>query len=245
MYPDEYDKERQHIIKIILQMKSIFAKEPDGSWRFCVDFRTLNQVTKSMGWPIPNIPQVLQRIGEQKAKWFAVLYLTSGYNHAPVGKRSKTLTAFICSEGLFEWTRLSMGLKGAGSYFEHHMSNTILRDLVQKNLEVYLDDIIVYANSPKELNQRLEQVFKRLQSFGITLNPDKVRIGMQEVEYVRHLIDEDGLSFSEEKKLHVLNFRRPETASPMKSFFGLTSQFREHIQNYGVLAAPLHNMIPN
>ena len=116
-----------------------------------------------------------------------------------------------------------MGLKGAGSYFQHHMSNIILRDLVQKILEVYLDDIIVYANSPKELNQRLEQVFKRLQSFGITLNPDKVRIGMQEVEYVGHLIDKDGISFSEEKKLHVLNFRRPETASQMKLFLGLTS----------------------
>ena len=316
MYPDEYDKERQHIIEIILQMKSIFAKElsnapakidpfeltlnnanewhssnrnkqssrlqsvakqiavkkfitkaiangvirpsqadawsqilltpkPDGSWRFCIDFRTLNNVTKSMGWPIPNIAQVLQRIGEKKAKWFAVLDLTSGYNQAPVGKRSIPLTAFICSEGLFEWTRLPMGLKGAGSYFQHHMSNTILRELVQQILEVYLDDIIVYANSPKELNQRLEQVFKRLQSFGITLNPDKVRIGMQEVEYVGHLIDEDGLSFSEEKKLHVLNFRRPETASQMKSFLGLTSQFREHVKDYGVLAAPLHNMIPN
>ena len=209
------------------------------------DFASTFARTKSMGWPIPNIPQVLQRIGEQKAKWFAVLDLTSGYNQAPVGERSIPLTAFMCSEGLFEWTRLPMGLKGAGAYFQHYMSNTILRDLVQKILEVYLDDIIVYANSPKELNQRFEQVFKRLQLFGVTLNPDKVWIGMQEVEYVGRLIDKDGLSFSEEKKLHVLNFRRPETASQMKSFLGLTSQFRKHVQNYGVLAASLHNMIPN
>ena len=87
-----------------------------------------------------------------------------------------------------------MGLKGAGSYFQHHMQNTVLRDLLQKICEVYLDDIIVYAKTPKELNQRLEVVFSRLALFGITLNPSKVRIGMQEVNYVGHLIDSEARS---------------------------------------------------
>ena len=68
---------------------------------------------------------------------------------------------------------------------------------------------------------------------------------MQEVEYVGHLIDKDGLSFSEEKKKAVLNFRRPTSANQMKSLLGLTSQFREHVQDYGTISAPLHAMIPN
>ena len=125
------------------------------------------------------------------------------------------------------------------------MTDTLLRDLVQKICEVYLDDIIVFAKTAKELGERIERVFKQLKLFGITLNPDKVRIGMQEVEYVGHLVDKDGLSFSQEKKESVLNFRKPETASQMKSFLGLTSQFREHVPNYGTLASPLHSMIPN
>jgi len=223
LYPDDFDSERQDIIKIILKMKTIFSKElsstparldpfeltvnkdsdwhsnnrnkqssrlqslskqyavqkfinkaiatniirpsqadawsqilltpkPDGTWRFCVDFRTLNAVTKSMGWPIPNIAQVLQRIGTKKPAWFAVLDLTSGYHQAPISEKSTPLTAFMCSEGLFEWTRLPMGLKGAGSYFQHHMTNTVLRDLVQKICEVYLDDVIVYASTAKSRN---------------------------------------------------------------------------------------------
>lgn len=223
----------------------LLTPKPDGSWRFCVDFRTLNSMTKSMGWPIPNIAQLLQRIGEKKAVWFAVLDLTMGYHNAPIDERSIPLTAFLCSEGLFEWLRLPMGLKSAGSYFQHHMTNTILKELIEKICEAYLDDIIAFANTPRELNTRLELIFKRLKLYGVTLNPDKVRIGMQEVEYVGHLIDKDGLSFSEEKKKAVLDFRRPTSANQMKSLLGLTSQFREHVQDYGTISAPLHAMIPN
>ena len=223
----------------------LLTPKSDGTWRFCVDFRSLNAVTKSMGWPIPNIAQLLQRIGSKKPSWFAVLDLTSGYHQAPLSESSIPYTAFMCSEGLFEWLRLPMGLKGAGSYFQHHMTNTVLRDLVQKICEVYLDDIIVFAKSPQELNKRLEEVFQRLKLFGITLNPAKVRIGMEAVEYVGHLLDKEELSFSQEKKESVLNFRKPETASQMKSFLGLISQFRDHVPEFGTLAAPLHGMIPD
>ena len=188
---------------------------------------------------------MLQRIGQKKARWFAVLDLTSGYHQAPISEASVPLTAFMCSEGLFEWLRLPMGLKGAGSYFQHHMQNTVLKDLIYKICEVYLDDIIVLAKTPEELNRNLEVVFNRLKLFGITLNPNKVRIGMQEVEYVGHLLDKDGLHFSKEKLEQVLNFRKPLTASQMKSFLGLASQFRDHVDHYGDLVAPLHGMIPN
>jgi hypothetical protein len=159
---------------------------------------------------------LLQRIGEKKAKWFAVLDLTSGYNQAPLSEKSKELSAFICSEGLYEWNRLPMGLKGAGSYFQSQMYNVVLRDLVQKILEVYMDDIITYADTPEELVKRLEIIFERLKEFGITVNPEKVRVGMTEVEYVGHLIDHCGLSFSKEKREKVLDFRLPKTAKHMK-----------------------------
>ena len=66
----------------------LLTPKPNGSWRFCVDFRSLNAATKSYGWPIPNIKQLLQRIGEKKAKWFAFLDLTSGFNQAPLSEYS-------------------------------------------------------------------------------------------------------------------------------------------------------------
>jgi transposase InsO family protein len=223
----------------------LLTPKPDGSWRFCVDFRALNAATKSYGWPIPNIKQLLQRIGSKNAKYYAVLDLTAGYNQAPLSEESTKFTAFLCSEGLYEWLRLPMGLKGAGSFYQSQMYNKVLKDLVQKICEVYMDDIITFAQTPEELLQRLEIIFARLKQFGITVNPKKVKIGMTEVEYVGHLIDEHGLSFTKEKRDKVLDFRKPNTAKEMKSFLGLTNQFRDHVPEYGDLVAPLHEMIPN
>ena len=182
----------------------LMTPKPNGSWRFCVDFRNLNNMTKSMGWPIPNINQMIQRIGQQKATWYAVLDLTSGYYQAPISEESKPYTAFRTASGLWEWNRLPMGLKGAPSYFQHHMQLTVLKDLQYKTCEVYLDDIIVFGNTREELMSRLDTILHRLKTFNITLNPSKVKIGLQQVEYLGHVIDRHGLSFSKEKKIKYL-----------------------------------------
>ena len=92
--------------------------KPNGSWRFCIDFRQLNLNCKSAGWPIPNIKHILERISKTGAKYFAVIDLTQGYYQIPIDESSKHLTAFRTALGLFEWNRLPMGLKGAGSYHQ-------------------------------------------------------------------------------------------------------------------------------
>ena len=75
-----------------------------------------------------------------------------------------------------------MGLKGAGSYYQSHMQNTVLADLLYTICESYLDDILVYGKTKEELSRNIELVVARLQKFGMTINPDKVKIQMSEVE---------------------------------------------------------------
>ena len=216
-----------------------------GKWRFCVDYRFLNKETQSMGWPLPNIKQMLERIGEKKPKFFAVLDLTQGYYQMAISKKSRLLTAFRTSEGLFQFKRLPMGLKSAPAFFQAAMQQTVLADMLYQICEVYLDDIIVYAETEDELLDNLSKVFSRLEQYNITLNPDKVKIGLQSVEYVGHVIDKDGLSFSQEKINDILKTPKPETHKQMKSFLGLCVQFKDHIDKYSDIVKPLHLMIPN
>ena len=116
--------------------------KPSGEYRVCMDWKGLNQESFMNGWPLLNIRDIIHRLGERKANYFAVIDLTQGYWQIPIHEDSQHLTAFRTAEGLYEWTRLGMGLKGAGPYFQYHMSNTIFPDLIYKILEVYLDDII-------------------------------------------------------------------------------------------------------
>ena len=86
-----------------------------------------------------------------------------------------------------------MGLKGAPSFFQSEMAQTVLGGLTHHILELYLDDIIVYGTSEDEYVDNLRQVFDRLTKHNVTLNPAKCRFGMEEVEYVGHTINSEGM----------------------------------------------------
>jgi uncharacterized protein YbaR (Trm112 family) len=173
----------------------------------------------------------LLQLGAKRPKFLAVMDLTSGYYQAALDEISRVGTAFITPKGLFHWTRVPMGLRGAPSYFQHEINSTVLGGL-KEACDSYLDDIIVAGSTAKEFIQNLALTFERLREKNITLNASKCKIGVTQVEYVGHTIDSEGLSFSEKKLNKVRDFVRPKTQGGMKSFLGLTNYFRDHIRLY-------------
>ncbi len=93
----------------------------------------------------------------------------------------------------------------------------------------YLDDVLVYATSEDKLIERLCTIFTRLRQFNITLNPKKCFFGMEEVEFVGHILKTDGVHFSTEKRSKVLDFPLSEKQKHLKSFLGLVNYFRDHV----------------
>jgi hypothetical protein len=217
--------------------------KPNGKWRFCLDYRPLNGCSDLKGWPIPNVKRMLQRLGSKRSKFYAVMDLTSGYHQAPLSKKSQSASAFITFMGVYEWLRVPMGLKGAPSYFQQQMATKVLANLIYHICELYLDDIIVFGNTEEEFLNNLSRVFERLRKFGITVNPSKCRFGLSEIEYVGHVINENGLTFSTEKREEVLQFPLPTTHKGMKQFLGLANYFRDNVQNHSMLVRPLQEMV--
>jgi hypothetical protein len=183
-----------------------------------------------MGWPIPNIEAMLRRIGSQRAKYYGIMDLTSGYHQAPLSASARIFTAFITFCGVYEWLRVPMGLKGAPSYFQKIMASVVLAGLLYFICELYLDDILIYARTHEEFLERLRKVFERLRKHKLTVNPTKCSFGMSEVEYVGHVINEKGLSFSHEKKEKVFNIPKPTIGKHLKSFIGCAEYFHSHIK---------------
>jgi hypothetical protein len=217
--------------------------KPNGKWRFCLDYRQLNEVSKSLGWPIPNIQLMLDRLGAIGAKYFGIMDLTSGYHQAPLSQMSRHLTAFITHMGVFEWTRIPMGLKGAPSFFQSEMANTVLAGLIYRICEAYLDDILVYGRTFNEYIDNLTAVFHRFRKHNLTLNPSKCKFGLQEIEFVGHVINGHGITFSEEKRAKVMQVSAPLQHRHMKSFLGLANYFRNHIRDHSTLVHPLNALI--
>jgi hypothetical protein len=222
----------------------LVVKKGTTKLRFCIDYRALNDATLGPeAWPIPNIQDLLRRLGDKRPKFFGVMDLTSGYHQAPLSESAKRWTAFVTAFGLFEWNRVPMGLMGAPSYFSRVMMTNVLGDLLMKAVEVYLDDFIVFGSTFEEFYENLQRVFQRFREAGVTLNPAKCRFGMSKVEYVGHTIDEEGLHFSRAKIDSVLDFPKPTTKGAMKTFLGMVTHMHSHIRNLSIVETPLIRLI--
>jgi hypothetical protein len=133
-----------------------------------------------------------------------------------------------------------MGLKGAPAYFQSAMATEVLGGLIMNICELYLDDVIVYAETAQELESRLRRCFERFQEKGITLNPAKCKLFLPSVEYCGHLIDKESLHFTRSKLDAVTDFAIPETQQGLRSFLGLANWFRDHVNDHSRLVRPLH-----
>jgi hypothetical protein len=136
-----------------------------------------------------------------------------------------------------------MGLKGAASYFQRMMASIVLAGLMFITVELYLDDVLVYATTEDEFTERLGILFQRFRQHNITLNPKKCAFGMEEVDLVGHILKVDGMHFSAEKRGKVLDFPFPRRQKQLKSFLGLKNYFRDHVENLSVLSVPLNGTV--
>ena len=110
-----------------------------------------------------------------------------------------------------------MGLKGAGAYFQQMMATIVLVGLIYVVCELYIDDIIIPAKTEEQFIERVRLVLTRFRKFNVTANPKKCDFGLSQVEYVGHVMDEHGLSFSREKVAEVLDFPVPTVMKGLKS----------------------------
>ena len=119
----------------------VIVDKKDGSKRFCIDFRKLNQITKPNYYPLPLIDDILTLLG--KAKYFTSLDLKSGYWQVLMDEKDKEKTAFACHRGLFEFNVMPFGLTSAPAVFQEFMS-LVLHGL-SHFATAYLDDILIYS----------------------------------------------------------------------------------------------------
>jgi hypothetical protein len=219
------------------------AKKSNGTWRYCVDFRNLNDMCDAHSWPLPNIKQTLDRLGRKRWKYFGILDLTAGYWQAPLAELSKKYTAFATWMGNFEWERVPFGLKGAPSFYQKEIQQTVLRELMHTICEAYMDDIIFGGETEEEYLANLVKILHRLKEHNITVNPDKCTFGVTSIEVVGHVIDRTGITFSTAKKEGVMEFPLPQNEKQLHSFLGLGNYFRDHIDHYTEHSALLYQFL--
>ena len=221
----------------------VLVRKKDGSMRFCVDYRSLNAVTKKDTFPLPRIDDLLDQLGN--AKYFSTLDLAAGYWQIRIQPESQEKTAFVTHRGLFEFRVMPFGLTNAPSVFQRLMQQ-ILMPLNPKTgsefVNVYIDDVIVFSRTIEDHLHHLKTVITSLQQAGLKLKPTKCHFACQEIEYLGHRVTPQGLQPTDHHITAVSSFPVPCNLKELRQFLGLASYYRRFIQGFAAVAHPLHQL---
>ncbi|GBG76940.1 hypothetical protein CBR_g23154 [Chara braunii] len=184
----------------------LFVRKKNKDLRLCIDYRKLNaQTVKNVG-PLPRIDDLLERLGG--ATYFSKLDLKSGYHQIEIQPQDRYKTAFKTWYGHFEWVVMPFGLTNAPATFQAAMT-TEFRDLLDRSVLIYLDDILVYSRTLNEHIVHLHAVLDRLRLAKYKANRDKCEFAKQELEYLGHYVTPEGIRPLADKIQAIVDWSEP------------------------------------
>lgn len=252
-YPQIHEKEIQNQIQEMLSQNIIqessspynsplwiVPKKIDNSgikkWRLVVDYRKLNEFTKTDKFPIPHMEAILDKLG--RAQYFSTLDLAKGFHQILVQPEDREKTAFSTPFGHYEFIRMPFGLKNAPSTFQRLM-NSVLKDYINKICVVYLDDILIFSTSLDEHLINLKKIFNRLRETKLKIQIDKCSFLQRQTEFLGHILTPQGVKPNPRKVQIIQNLEIPNTQKKIKSFLGMTGFYRKFIRDYAKIAFPM------
>ena len=217
----------------------VVVRRSNGTIRICGDFRSLNSQILSDKYPLPNIEDLLAKLGTGNTQ-FAKIDLKNAYHQIPLATESQELTTIITHLGTFRYTKMPFGVKSAPSAFQRIMTGMLGNC---EGVFNYLDDILVAAPNREILRERVRNVRDILKENEIEINTEKTVLETSAVEWLGYEISSRGLRPTLKKAEHIGRLKDPENVKQARQVMGVVNYYGRFIPSLAQIAHPIHSLL--
>jgi transposase InsO family protein len=218
----------------------VMVRKKDGTWRLCVDYRRLNNVTKKDSFPLPDIRDLFDSL--QGHCIFTTLDLLAGYHQIPVHPESIPKTAFVTPNGLYEYLCMPFGPCNGPPTFQRIALN-MFAGMIGKQCLSFLDDVIAIGKSVAEHLQNLDSVFSRLRENNLKVKLSKCVFMRNSVKFLGHVISKEGLQTDPDKVAAIQKMPPPNNVNGVQQVLGLLNYYRTFVKDFAHIARPLTQLL--
>lgn len=218
----------------------VLITKPDGSVRFCVDYRKLNALTIKDSYPLPRMDECLDSLGD--ATMFSTLDCNSGYWQILMKEEDQNKTAFVTHCGVHRFKRMPFGLCNAPATFQRAL-DMILAKVKWNYALIYLDDVIVYSKAVEEHIQHVDEILTLLKNAGASLKLKKCHFFQSSVDYLGHVILPGKLAVAQKNIESIKKAIYPSTRTQLRSFLGMCNVYRRFVNGFAKIAGPLSDLL--
>ena len=221
----------------------LLVKKKDGKQRFCVDFRSINKITKRDRYQLPNIDDIIESCAG--SKFFSQLDLASGYWGIPIAEKDRHKTAFSVPKGRFEFCRMPFGLVNAQATLQRKVDVVVkkLHADGHKGVEAYVDNILIHSVTEKGHMKLLRVVLQEMREWNFSLRADKCEIMHREIDFLGYHLSENSLQPSRDSVDKLLSIPRPSSKKMVQSFLGLANFNRRFVPQFATVTKPLTRLL--
>ncbi|XP_050881388.1 uncharacterized protein LOC127084911, partial [Lathyrus oleraceus] len=212
----------------------------DGKVRMCVDYRDLNKASPKDDFPLPHIDTLVDNTA--KFAVFSFMDGFSGYNQIKMDPEDMEKTTFITPWGTFCYKVMPFGLKNAGATYQRAMV-TLFHDMMHKEIEVYVDDMIAKSQSEEDHIDHLQKLFERLRKFRLRLNPAKCTFGVRSGKLLGFIVSQRGIEVDPDKVRAIQEMPAPRTEREVRGFLGRLNYISRFISHMTATCEPIFKLL--
>jgi hypothetical protein len=218
----------------------LVRKKNSNEWRMCVDYTDLNKHYTKDPFGLPRIDQVIDSTTGCDLLCFLDCY--SGYHQIAIKEEDQKKTAFITPFGAYRYTTMSFGLKNTGATYQRAIQACFKRQL-NKNVEAYVDDVVVKTRNSDTLIADLEETFASLREYRWKLNPNKCVFGVPSGKLLGFIISHRSIEANPKKISAITSMKAPTCIKDVQKLTGCMAALNRFISKLGERGLPFFKLL--